>query len=112
VERPEPAHALLHHPLHLGLHRHVAHHREGLPARLADQLDGLGGRHTVEVADHDARALRGEEHRSLAPHAHGGAGDQRDLVLQPFRHLETPREFVRPVGLADAERAVRQPAIT
>ena len=90
MERAEAAHAFLDHPLHVGLDRDVAGHRDRLAARFLDPRDGPLGRLRVDVGDDDPRALLGEERGRLATHAHAGARDERDLAVEPAAHRPAP----------------------
>src|SRR5215470_6657025 len=86
VEGTEAARPILDHSLHVLLDGHITDRGDGLASGLLDEGHRLVRRLLVDVTDHDARALLGEEHRSLASHPHPRAGDQRDLVLEPASH--------------------------
>ena len=71
--------------------------RQRLAARRLDLPRGLRGRRQIEVGDADVRPLPGESHRARPPDAAAAAGDQRDLALEPSRHVALlPRIVVAP----------------
>src|SRR5215831_13799550 len=86
VEGTEAARPLLDHSLHVLLDGHITNRGDSLASCLLDEGHRLVRRLLVDVAHHYARALLGEEHRSLASHPHPRAGDQRDLTLEPGSH--------------------------
>src|SRR5215813_11037071 len=86
VEGTEAARPFLDHSLHVLLDGHITNRGDGLASGLLDEGHRLVRRLLVDVAHHYARALLGEEHRSLASHPHPRAGDQRDLTLEPGSH--------------------------
>src|SRR5262249_36971037 len=99
----EATRPLLDHSLHVVLDGHVTNRGDGLASCLLDEGHRLVRRLLVDVAHHDARALLGEEHRSLASHPHPRAGDQRDLVLEPGSHARPSSPLFLP--LPSGERA-------
>src|SRR5215471_14932862 len=103
VEGTEAARPLLDHSLHVLLDGHVTNRGDGLASCLLDEGHRLVRRLLVDVAHHDARALLGEEHRSLASHPHPRAGDQRDLTLEPGSHADPSSPLLLP--LPSGERA-------
>jgi len=68
---------------------HVRRDRDAIRAGLGQDLRGLLARLSVDFGDNDLRAFR--RHRACcgAADARSGAGDQRDLAIQP-RHCKTP----------------------
>ena len=86
MERAEALRTRLHHALDVILDGHVADGGQRLPACLLDERDGLVGRALVDVAHDDAGAFPSEEDGGLAAHPHSGAGDQRNLALEPHAH--------------------------
>src|SRR5215472_2391494 len=103
VEGTEAARPILDDSLHVLLDGHITNRGDGLASGLLDEGHRLVRRLLVDVTHHDARALLGEEHRSLASHPHPRAGDQRDLVLEPGSHTRPSSPLLLP--LPSGERA-------
>ena len=87
VDAPESVERLAHHLVEFGSQRHVGRHRDrGVADLRGDALGALG----VQIGDDDPGALLGKAPGHALAEAGGGAGDDRDLVLEP--HLFPTRD--------------------
>ena len=104
MERPEGGDGGADHLGHLGLVGDVSRHERGVATAHADRPDGRAARGLVGVDDHDARALRGEQHGRFPAHAVAATGDERDLAVEP-PHAPQPTAGNPTVGSRSIEHA-------
>ena len=82
VEAPVGVDRVLHHGGHVRWHAHVGADETGPPAGRLHQGHRLPSPVFVDVGDHDAGTLPGEDQCRCPPDPHGGTGDNGDLPVQ------------------------------